>query len=494
MDGLFENAATHRDKREPWVELAAELKRRGDVRGELAEIQLALEDARGLVQRDLFMAEEKLLTDRAADLWGPLAEVGPKFPGNFFWKRGFLDSILVPGVSIISHKGQTTREEPLPRELLARVVEHDVGRLARFVMGWRKPKRAPTWTEQLGVTQMVLTRDVMALPMLRGLSTWTLVSGVPVRHEMLERATLPCKGPTLELLEGAHLPALKRLSLTHVSETRAGLARIAQAVRRLAPEALSLSLEGPYGPRAWTPDDLRELEPIADRIEGLTLRLPIPAIDVQLPRLRRIKLTLSTSHGVVGAGAPMPALPPVEELHVDLHGRSGGGGPMAAIRESAGLQSARVLHLEAGDPSVAEIAVRPLDRLEELAVMAMGTMHVDFSDAVFAKDSFPNVRIVSIAMVQQLPGLVASPLAPRIETLSIQLRTARDVAAWLEAREKLPRLRTLIVRGTRAFDAATRIALYDADHEVIWARTNSEAHRDVLDGQRTEPGFPGRFG
>ncbi|NUO50994.1 MAG: hypothetical protein HOV80_19235 [Polyangiaceae bacterium] len=493
MEGLLENAACNRDKREPWVELAAELKRRGDVRGELADVQLALEDARGTTFRELLFAEERLLNERSDELWGPLAQVGPMHPGSFHWRRGFLDSILVPGVSVILHQGQRTREEPLPRELFARALEHDVGRLARYVMGARKPKRAPTWTEEFGATQMVLTRDVMALPLLRGLWVWTLVAGVPLVHPTLERATLPCTGPTLGLLEAAQLPALKQLTLTRVAEAREGLARLAQAVSKLTPDHVSLGLQGPYGPRAWTPDDLRALEPIADRIEALDLRLPIPSIDFQLPRLRRLTLALTTSHGVVGSGAPLPALPPVEELHVSLRGGGGAAAPVGALRDSAALHSARVLHLEADDRFVAEIAAKPLPRLEELAVITMGLRHLDFSDAVFAKDSFPNVRTVSIGATEQLPGLVSSPLADRIETLSIHLMNAKAVSAWLDVREKLPGLRTLVVRGMRAFDAATRASLYDAGHEVIWARSNSEAHREVQEGRRTEPGFPVRF-
>ncbi len=493
MEGLLENAAIHRNEREPWVELAAELKRRGDVRGELADIQLALEDARGTEHRDLLLAEERLLNERAAELWGPLAEVGPKHPGNFLWKRGFLDSIVVPGATITSHQGQRTRTEPLPREILSRACEHDVARLSRYMMAWRKPRRAPTWIDRLDFAQVVLTRDVMALPMLRALSAWTLVSSVPLRHPTLEHLGLACKGPTLELLESAELPGLKSLYLTNVTGSRADLARIAQAIARLAPEKLLLAVDGAYGPNAWTADDLRALEPIAGRLEGLALRLPIPPIDFQLPRLRRLNLSLSASFGSVDFGAKAPALPPVEELSIRIMGRFGIPDTIAAVRESAALRGARVLQLEGMDASTAEIVGRPLERLEELAVMAMGTMNVGFSDAILKKDSFPKVRTLSLAMSQQLPGLALSPLAPRIETLSLELRSPRDVAAWRDAREKLPNLRTLVVRGLRAFDAATRATLHDGGHEVIWARTNAEALRSGFEGTRMEPGFSGVF-
>jgi len=84
------------------------LKKRGDVRGELADIQLALEDARGAACRALLLEEERLLRDHAEHLWGPLAKLGPQWPGLFLWRRGFLDSIASPSHNLVLTNGASS--------------------------------------------------------------------------------------------------------------------------------------------------------------------------------------------------------------------------------------------------------------------------------------------------------------------------------------------------------------------------------------------------
>jgi hypothetical protein len=255
----------------------------------------------------------------------------------------------------------------------------------------------------------------------------------------------------------------------------------------------------------WSADAVRELAPVADRITGLGITAPMAPLELQLPHLRRLSVTVSVSPGTVGSDKPLPALPAADELHLITSGMDRGamrgsrGGLGIAERakeivESRALQSARILQLDAADVRLATIFDQPLERLEELSIAPQGTRHIDLSDAVFAKESFPNVRIVSLAFPEQLTGLARSPLAAQIETLSLGLGRPENVTEWLELREKFPKLQTLVMRRGHGLDAETRIRIEATAPNVIWARTNPETTGAMFDGERTEPGFAWRHG
>ncbi|NUP13193.1 MAG: hypothetical protein HOW73_44710 [Polyangiaceae bacterium] len=488
-DTLLQSIAARPDSAESYIEYAALLRSNGDPRGDLIDVQLELETARGARAKELIFAEEKLLTEHAAHFYGPLAELSTKHRGSFTWRRGFIRGLAVPPESWGS-KGHTV---PLPLDKLGPALDHPAMRLCRELWSKRWPKRLPSCVERLHLQQAVITERLLAASHLRELDLWTMVASPPLRHERLRVLGLQLKGPALDALASAELPELETLVLRGIGSDDGEPGHVQEVLARLPARKLFLGVQSKPrdGRSGWTDGDFAALAPIAERVEGLELHCPFFSANLPCPHLRRLKLELHSRTGAPVGELDFDVLPRARELY--LHVRSHQVNHTAlgeSFVRSELAKHVRTLHIEASRP-IGALGKAPLECLEELSVMPMGSMHLDVSHELFKEDAFPGLRTLTLRMPRQLSGVVESPVASRLETLSLYFDGEAGAKTWLEARNRFPKLRTLVARGTRQLSGAVRAALLDGDHDVVWAEHDRWAHAHWFTGAGDARGFAG---
>ncbi|MFO0554483.1 MAG: hypothetical protein U0271_39235 [Polyangiaceae bacterium] len=456
-----------------------------DVQAELAKIELAEKDARGSALVELFSAREKLLEERGAELLGGVAPFAKRWPNAVTFREGFVDSVVRPA----EHKAEGKLVDALPLSSLLAAFELPAFARCRAITSNRWRGAPPASTERLAFWQTVITEELMALENLRELRAGRVVASVPLSHPRLEKLTVTWAGPIARLLKEAKLPALKMLAVMGLGRRTSTPAAVADAIASLPAETVFLEVQGKVGPHGWGTEELRALEPVANRIEGLQWSGTPAQFDVALPKLRRLWLDLHVMPARHSAPTTLPELS-VDELALFARGRGAHLKPLATQLAASDLVAkARVLHLRAPDRVFLSLFDKPLEHLEELSYFTGGTIDTPVSNELLQKDAFPRVRRLSLFEASQLEGLASSALAARIEELSVGFMTDRCVASWVAVRKKLTKLRTLVVRGGRGFGKEARAALYDGDHQVIWAENDSEAARRFLDIDRGDPGM-----
>lgn len=212
-----------------------------------------------------------------------------------------------------------------------------------------------------------------------------------------------------------------------------------------------------------------------------------------MPNVRRLRLNVRSAGPTSSPEHDFDAAPLAPELHLQVKFRDVDHDAVGAALMGSELgKQLRSLHVEAGRP-LGRLGTVALESLEELSVMPMGNVNLEVSDRLFQADGFPNVRTLSLAFPQQYSAVVESPLAGRVETLSIPLGHAGTVKAWLNIRERFPKLRTLVARGWRSLPAAMRGALLDDGYEVVWPEPEPWARNRYFGNPGGAPGFVGMF-
>lgn len=458
-----------------------------EVQVELARIERAEEEARGSALRELFLARRQLLEEHGTELMGPVASFAKEHPSNITWREGFVDGIVRPS----DYKSEGQLIDPLPLSSLLSALELPAFSRCRSIFSSRWRGAPPPSTERLTFQQAVITEAVIALERLRELRVGAVVASVPLSHAGLEKLAIGWAGPAPAMLDNAELPALKMLAVTGLGRDQDDPRDAARTIARTRAESVFLGIHGKMGRAGWGAEEVSALEPIADRVVGMQWFGTAPALGIPLPKLRRLRLDLRVQPGPRPSPIALPDLE-VEEVDVLVFGRGPHMRTVATqLAESRLVRGARVLHLRASDRAFVALFERPLERIEELSFSSLGTAHVAVGDEIFQKGSLPSLRTLSLAAAPQLPGVANSAVAARIEQLSIQLQGPSCVSTWIAVREKFPRLRTLVARGARRFDAESRAALYDGDHRVIWAENDAEERRRFFDTDRGAPGLAG---
>lgn len=461
-----------------------------DPRDELIAVQLELETARGARARELLTAEKELLDDHATHFYGPLESLREHLDGELRWRRGFIDSVAQRHFFWQDDQGC---EDPLPDSVLRDALGHPSLSLCRSLSSKRLPKRLPRTLDRLDLYQAVVTRRLLAAPSLRELHVMELVASAPLRHEQLRVLGLKPNQPALAALAEAELPSLELVSLA--AAQHADAAQLAEALSRLPARKVTLEVAGKASSQrpGWTDSDFAELAPVADRIIGLSLSPPFVSAQMPLPSLRRLSVQALSPTGWRVDAFDFDALPPARELllHVRSH-QIDHGALASAFARSDFARQLRSLHLEAFTPL--DLAGRaPLDQLEELSIMPMEARRAaSLSDPFFQVGSLPSLRTLTLRMPQQLPGLAASPVAASVETLRFTFCGDESAQAFLDIRDRLTALRTLVVCGVRSLSVEMRGELVEIGCDVVFADELWE-HKGWLAGAASAPGFAGFF-
>jgi hypothetical protein len=451
------------------------------VRGELAEVQLALETAQGAAVRPLLVAEEKLFAQHAEELLGPFAERPYRYALSC--RRWFVDRIEMPRVPADALLTAFDKLQAL--------LDHPSGSRCRSLVDARFPRRVPHSVEELMTGQTVVTERMLALPGLRAIHAHAPVAIAPLQSRTLRHLGMRCMEPVEPALASAELPELETLSLHQVGERPVDAACLVAALSRMSARRLVLSIYSRPYPKmptpGWTDDDVLALAPVADRISQLSLSAPFLSVRSVIPKVDRLRVEIPThAQGL----ADFDRLPLAEK--VDL--RADALNPqhlsiVDAFVQSDLARSARVLHVSAIDEAFARVADAELPLLEELSVRLARPRP---GSVLFAKDHIPNVKTVTVDSHKALDDLAASPLANRIETLVVRLQVGDSSASrWFAVRDRFPRLRTLVVRGHRGLSLDAKASLYERGHDVVWPEPDRLGLRHLVDGVGSHLGHIG---
>lgn len=438
-------------------------------RAELIRVQVAI--AEGSTEA-LEQEEARILAEHAEALTGPFRSLG--------WHRGFATSVSAfpafPGVI----------EQMSPRFASVEAwLSSPAARFVRILSLGRWPMPLPPSVEQLFLQQVVLTEAALRAPRLRRLSVRELVASVPLVHAGLEELELPCDLAIVDALEGAHLPALRRLRVHGLVPDVALLERFAELAAALPAREVELSFLTSWdgdAELAMGPEVSRALAPLAERVVRLGLsghrharEMPF-AWDVTLPNLRHLELCTTAD----AASLRSPALASATELsfgpalwHEDL------GQCIDNLVASGIGPRLRVLRIAA--PRGAERPLQRLsrgqfDRLEELAYLNMQGASFEGVRA----EAFPALRRWQLYGAE-LEALASSPFAERTTELEVE---------WLDPGADASRIRRGLTRLERVELGHTSVRQYWS--EAHTAPASAEALRraraalgDVVVGRRS---------
>lgn len=421
---LLADVFSHPGASAPYLAYADWLSRSEPQRAALMRVQVALAEA----PTEALFAEEARLIDE-------LGKVLPwvKAPTRIGWHRGFATQ-----ASIFPEIG----EEP-PK--FARVAEWLASPSARFVRWLQlgsRPLPLPASVEHLKLGQCVLTEDVLALPRLRHLSVEELVDSVPLVHDGLEELELSCDLAILGALEGARLPALKRLRVHSLVQDIPLLERFAALAAALPMSEVELSFLTQWAGNASLTlgaDVSRALAPLADRIVRLALsgdrsgRKTAFEWKGALPALRELELCFVPSADSLRA----PAFETVTELSLGpaMWGEDLGAAIDSVVESGIGprLRVLRIAAPRGVQNPLARLSPGRFEALEELACTTMGGISFEGAQA----DAFPRLERWQL-YGSELAAFAASPFAERATSLVFEW--CPNDFDWAPLRAKAPRL------------------------------------------------------
>lgn len=421
--------------------------------------------------RRLLVEMERLLTDHKEELWGPLARVAAQYPEHFPWRRGFIDSVVAPPITSSSRAGVV---DPMPDEVFRAALGHPSLSACRHISVPRWTSLVPASVESLSLRQAVLTRAALSLPKLRELAVETIVAAPVLAHAGLEILSTRAQRPLVELLGSAELPSLRKLALLGLGERELSPGPLAHSLHRSQARALIVELHAdcPF-------TVMSALTPIAERIVSLALPTSATEPPFGLPKLQRLRIDFPHQRGS-RLESWIGNAPKARELHLFCPTGTNIFLPpfVDALIDSPLAKSVRSLHIESRDYGLVELARWPRDRIEELSILSYNIETAQsLCEQILAERPFPRLSTLSLGNYRQLRGAAESPVAERLETLSVKLGSKEAVDRWLEVRPSFKKLRTLVVRGARAFNAAARARLYGLGHAVVWADPTESAGR-----------------
>ncbi|NUP13078.1 MAG: hypothetical protein HOW73_44120 [Polyangiaceae bacterium] len=472
----------------PYLELGRKLKAKRDPRGDLIDVQLELEGARGDRAKDLFAREERLLTDHGDHFYGPAAALAERYRGSFVWRRGFVDQLIAPS----EYRASADDAEPMPIAKLRATLDHPSFRLCRTLYAKQWPKRVGPRLESMTLEQAVITNRVLAPPHLRELRVNKLVESVPLSNERLRFLGVNLSRPALEALSGCNLPSLDAMALTELGLHDVHPIAAARVLAHCRARRLFLDIPSRFAASlpAWGQEEFAMLARIGDRIEGLSFGTPWLSAAFPTPNLRRLRLHVR-SRGERVTEFDFDTLPTAPELAIraDFHNVDHDALGDALTRSDL-AKGLRRLHIEASN-RLGSLGKTPLEALEELSVISLGVRDEDFSDRLFEEDVYPNLNTVTIRMAHQLPGLAAAPVAKRLRTLCVFIQGERELAQWRAARPRFENLRTLVVRGAIGMAASVRSEILDLGPDVIWGEHDRINYHRYFGDAGTTPGYQG---
>jgi hypothetical protein len=411
----------------PYLACAEALDAIGDPRANLIRIQIAMESARGAELQSLWNEERAILTEHADMLFGPQAsafrsawarQARYTSQGRLGWAdwffRGFISRIMDFGVPPLLWRADPAERSAVLFEEVPAIMLAPELRFCRAVDFPIAPRRLPPGVERARLGQAVITDALLSEPCLRELGVTALVDSVRLVHDGLEELHLPGDEAAIQALEGARLPALRRLVLSELDAADPELlGRLAQAVAALDidPEvefvfALPVHVQNVVGNAS-----LDALRPAAPRITAIALNAGLTELDLRwdadLPRLRR----LDVAGALTAEALRSPAFRSVDQLFIagGVHGYL--GAPVIEALVRSGLApTLRVLGLyfeqcavhRQTASAVKRLAAVEWPRLKELMV----TSHYAPNQAdVFAElpaEAFPNLERARVS-----PHLVA---------------------------------------------------------------------------------------
>ena len=444
---------------EPWRVYSDWLQQQGDPRGELIAVQSALATTKGPEWGRLKVRELQLLEGHAEHFYGPLKKWRAARRTDVEWKNGYLRSVM----------GRTL--QPALMELFA----HPSARFLEQVMlddGELVNAHPDQPFTDLAVNGEKLA-PVLGLERLERLSLGFTRWPSGLDHPRVER--LWWARPTAEQVRALGASALPRL--THLSLWASG-ANLEAVNELLAGRELAARLELDLS----VDDSPAPLDPAAAaRVERLDLhhtgidwltRLPPGCFD----RVRGLEVSAPPGDQRDTYFQKLPPLPGVRQVRLtypdDLVGwfRSFATGALAA----------QVEELEVGVAKPA--AGRALGqgrypRLNRLRLSFEATLGPEFLEApaLLASQAWSEVRALELSPMRHFPVLAASPLAGRLEELTVELESDRDGELLLAHLDQLTNLKRLRLRGERidSPEVITRLAALPVELQWLGTRRDS---------------------
>lgn len=429
------------------------LSARGDPRGELVAVQVAQLSAKGLDLARLEAREQEILDAHAAtlawperpDYWVPRVE----------WFCGFFRA-AGDFVSVDGH----------PSSRFLRHASTDLRAAIPTLATWRAPLTA---------------RDVgwlAACPRLRALHVdeRQLRALPPDVFERLETLHVDAFDPPRRLTEIA-MPRLRTLGL-RVFHAWVDVA--VAAIERLRPPELSLDVSGQGG----VGPALAKLAAVAPLVTSLRLEslsrehLWAPLAGVVFPNARALDVS-SPGLDLEPAAYRWWAECAPAARRVVVGADTDDRGTFAERRDrrhalASSALGARVVELELrlgqehyGGTRIFGGTLPALERLDVLGpVVSPGAAARMWRDADLDAEHLPSLRALSIDVDGQVAPIAASSLAAQLEELTVRIDGDDGARAFLDARDRFPRLRTLGITGVRRFSRAVREALRSLDVDV----------------------------
>jgi uncharacterized protein (TIGR02996 family) len=430
------------------------LEAHGDPRGELVAVQAAQLSARGAELARLKARESELLATHADQLVGPELATYTKLGETIDWYCGFIQAA----------DGGFTKSS----------LDHASTRFLRHSRCLMPRARAPLTAWSIWGTQGTIDW-VGGCETLAALAVDGQLDAVPQaiceQLDALHVDALSVQGRLDRLCVHA-LPRLETLGFENVSSEV--VPRVVDAVHVQSPRRLRLELSaiGAAMPAFGT------VEAIASSVTSLGLEWFEraeqlgPLRRMTFGSLRELTMTCSGSQPDGSVFQHLPELPAVRRLVL--------GGTAMDKSESVQHVAASTL-----GKAITELDVRPQDiwdmralfsapfpALERLVLRAFWfTSKQLLWESVFARDDLlPALRALEVDGNRHIAHIAASPLASQLEELALRVDDDTGARAFLDVRHRFPRLKTLVVGGSRALSRTMLHELYTIDVDVRWKR------------------------
>jgi uncharacterized protein (TIGR02996 family) len=429
------------------------LQQKGDPRGELIALHAALADAPPGDFPRLKAAEEALLSAHAAQFYGPLGRFPSARRTHLEWYMGFVEEIC-------------PRAAFEPEAFLS----HPSARFVQIVAG-RGLTAPPACLRRLRAYDSELAW-VWSAPLLEELQVdqGPKVSLGEPRHERLARLEIHRpSGHALQALARAELPGLRELALWGV---RPSVVPLVVALLDRFPDvrfSLGLGFEEAGSFAALAPIASRVEELCLDRIQG-ELLASLRSLSFENAATLRVTSVPDGDERDTYFDL-LPELPAVKQVRL-IHSaelvrycRSFARSALARRIERLGVHISR----PAAGRALCEV---PYENVTELDMQWEGTLSPEYLESAraLAADAFPSVQDLRLGPVRHLASLVASPMAPRLRKLTIDLHAERDAAHWFEHRGRFDKLESLTIGGDRTLSRQTLERIFDQGVKITWAR------------------------